>query len=598
MVSVVQWVVLGTPVLATLVVWQLSRDGVRERTRAQFDRQAQYAADLVGTQMKRYSDALLAGVGFVAGSENVEPEEWREFISRMELEQQFPAISGIGVAFRVDRPDQDAFIRKQRSVRPGFTIRPPIDISAPDAQPYALPLTLIAPQRLEDRAPGLNLMREARRRDAISRASSTGQVQLTAPIRPTRTEDPGFVLIAPIYRSKDPGSAEERSDEFIGAVVASVVTKHLALGILNSDMRQVKLTISDENEVIYNEQVTDDADTDPAPMLTDSRIVPLFGRNWHFEINSTKSFRQAQTNHEPTLILVGGLIIDALLLLLFWHLSRAKKRSQEYGRRISEKYEKQSHDLRQSHAALAERNEELQSFSSVVSHDLKSPLKGIAFLTECIDEDIAEHHAPEKLHPDIQVNVDRIKKQVLLAQGLIGGILSYSGLSEEPDHPQTVDVLELLDSLRTMHAIEFSQLILSGDFPVFVTHQTQLTQVFMNLIGNGFKYHESPADAVVTVRTETVEMEGYYRFSVEDNGPGIDQKYHEKIFDIFATLQPKDHSMSSGVGLAIVKKLVNQHGGHIGIRSAPGEGSRFYFDWPQQLPEHGYLGSTALSKAA
>ncbi len=295
---------------------------------------------------------------------------------------------------------------------------------------------------------------------------------------------------------------------------------------------------------------------------------------------------------------MNGLIINALLLYLLINMAQANRRAIAFGSRVADKYNRQTEELHQANTALETRNEELRSFSHVVSHDLKAPLIGIDGLAQCLEEDLVEHLPCIDSQSEFLKSLRLMRQQVTLSQGLIKGVLEYSGLGADVETPETVGVLELLNSIRVMLAIEENQLQLVGEFPRLETYQTQLFQVFMNLIGNGYKYHDDQEAALVTISVGTSPLAGFHRFIVADNGPGIDPKYHEKIFEVFSTLQPKNHSMSSGVGLAIVKKLVCQHGGEVQIESEPGQGATFQFDWPCGVGRSAFNEPGGLPKAA
>ncbi|ASJ76524.1 CHASE domain-containing protein [Granulosicoccus antarcticus] len=597
-ITPLHWVVLAISLLATLAAWQMSLTGVKDRTSIQFDRQADYAINLFEEQMRRYADVLHASLGFIAGSEDIGPDDWLEFAEKIKLEERHPAISGLGILRRLGPDDLASFTQEQRKLRPEFAIKPAVHPQPGKTQPYYLPVTHIAPQRLENVLLGLDVARESRRRDAIEHAVESADVQITAPIELGNAEAAGFLLIAPIYNSVTLNTKNERQAAFSGAVVASVITKNLAQSTLENELRQVAIKVSDGGKVIYNEQLPEYDNIDPLPLLARSQVVSFFGRVWKFEIQSTQAFRTAQYSLEPNLVLFGGLTINLLLLYLFSQMTTANRRAIAYGKKISDKYNQQSEELLQINTVLEERNEELQSFSYVVSHDLKSPLKGIEMLAECLEEDLVEQLTDLELRTEFTTNLRLIKKQVTLSQGLIKGVLEYSGLSSDIEIAETVDVRELLNSIQIMLAVEEEQLQLPEELPILETYQTQLFQVFMNLISNGYKYHEGEQTAVVTIRVGTSPLSGFHRFEVADNGPGIDPRYHQKIFDVFSTLQPKDHSMSSGVGLAIVKKLVCQHNGHILIESEPGQGSTFLFDWPCETEQLKLSGTEEQDKAA
>ncbi len=598
-VSRLHYLMVLVSLIATVIAWQMSLAGVEERTRLQFDAQADDVIHVFEEQMRRYEDVLHAGVGLVTGSDSIIPGEWQQLTKSMDLKERHPALSSLSVVYRVLPEEVASFERGQRKMRPAFRINKAFASDAAQSPSFYLPLTHIAPGLLEETFLGLDVAREPRRLAAVEKAIDSGEVQITEPIRLGEQQELGLLLIAPIYRSAEPLSIAQRREEFRGAIVASIFTQNLAAGLLETHRRQVALKVSDGREVMYNEQIAELADIDPQPLLTRSRVLPFMGRVWQFDVHSTLAFRQAQQRLEPTLILFGGLIINALLLYLLIHMAQANRRATDFGQKIAEKYDRQSDALRQSNTALEELNEGLRSFSYVVSHDLKTPLRGIAGLAQCIEEDLIDHlPADDPLQPDFVRRLGLIRKQVTLSQGLITGVLEYSGLGMDVEYRETVDVHELLNSIRVMLSVEESQLQLMGEFPVLQTYQTQLYQVFMNLIGNGFKYHGNQKEAVVTVSILSSGPAGFHRFVVSDNGPGIDPKHHEKIFEVFSTLQPKDHSMSSGVGLAIVKKLVIRHGGSISVESEPGHGASFQFDWPHEVGQSVIPTSADLPKAA
>jgi signal transduction histidine kinase len=113
--------------------------------------------------------------------------------------------------------------------------------------------------------------------------------------------------------------------------------------------------------------------------------------------------------------------------------------------------------------------------------------------------------------------------------------------------------------------------------PVLVTERVPLETVFRNVIGNAFKHHHQAAQGMVTIRA--IERGEFVEFIVTDNGPGIAPEYHERIFGIFQTLRPRDEVEGSGIGLTVVKKLVESRGGWIRVESAEGQGATFRFTW-------------------
>jgi signal transduction histidine kinase len=221
---------------------------------------------------------------------------------------------------------------------------------------------------------------------------------------------------------------------------------------------------------------------------------------------------------------------------------------------------------------LKRKNAELDQFAHIVSHDLKAPLRGIDNVVSWIEEDHSE-----ELSPKVQEYLQLIKGRLVRAENLIGGILSYARVGKEEQENELVSIGELVQEVAENIALRNGiELIVSQDLPTITTEKLPLFQVFSNLISNAFKYHDKEQG---TVRVYHKEYTTHYEFFVADNGPGIATTYHNKIFQIFQTLQERDSFESTGVGLAIVKKILDARSETINLQSLPGEGATFSFTW-------------------
>lgn len=245
-----------------------------------------------------------------------------------------------------------------------------------------------------------------------------------------------------------------------------------------------------------------------------------------------------------------------------------------FGRDITERRlaEQQREKLNEELVSI---NKELNDFAYVVSHDLKAPLRGISSLATWLSADYAD-----KLGDEGRMQLSLLLNRAQRMERLIESILQYSRLGRLSESKELVDLNELavgaIDLLSVPEGVTVS---VDGELPTVMCEKTRMEQVFANLIGNAVKYLDRP-DGEVRVSSES---DGdFWRIAVADNGPGIDRQYHEKIFQIFQSLAPDENTDSTGVGLTLVKKIVELHGGKVWVDSQPGAGSNFYFTIPKK----------------
>ena len=228
--------------------------------------------------------------------------------------------------------------------------------------------------------------------------------------------------------------------------------------------------------------------------------------------------------------------------------------------------------------ALEASNKELKDFAYIVSHDLKAPLRAIGSLSEWIVADYAE-----KLDDNGREQLQLLITRVARMHDLIEGILQYSRVGRIEEKKEEIDlnntVREIIETIDLPPNIDIE---VPKKLPTIFFSRTPVEQIFQNLLSNAIKYMDKPEGKIVI---DWARENGSWTFNVTDNGPGIKKIYFDKIFHIFQTLAPRDEIESTGIGLTIVKKIIETNGGKIWLESEIGKGSTFSFTLPQNETE-------------
>lgn len=267
-----------------------------------------------------------------------------------------------------------------------------------------------------------------------------------------------------------------------------------------------------------------------------------------------------------TLRLLGNQVVIQL------ELRRALRRATEAQDQFKES-EKQREDLIRK---LTRSNRDLEEFAHVASHDLKAPLRAIRNASQWLEEDLEEH-----LTTDTRDTMKLLRGRVTRMEKLLDDLLEYARIGGKNDPAFT----ELLAGDALMHNV--LELLSPNNFTVTVSPSFKdirvarmpLQQILMNLVSNAIKHHDKTSGCI-DVNVE--DLGSSYSFAVKDDGPGIAEQFHEQIFKVFLTLRPRDQVEGSGMGLAMVRKHVEVHGGTLKLESAEGMGSTFRFTWPKE----------------
>jgi light-regulated signal transduction histidine kinase (bacteriophytochrome) len=218
-------------------------------------------------------------------------------------------------------------------------------------------------------------------------------------------------------------------------------------------------------------------------------------------------------------------------------------------------------------------NEQLNDYAHLVSHDLKSSLRSLSALLSWVKEDCSEKIGEESVS-----NLNLMEAKIVKMDKFLEDIINYSEIGTKSLKIITVDSNELVN--KTIQSIDIPNnlsIVIKGKLPVLKADARRLRQVFQNLISNAVNFNDKE---VGLVEVAVKEEEDFFTFSIKDNGQGIPKEYHEKIFNTFTTLGY--HEKSTGMGLSIVKRVLDLYGGEIWLESEVSKGSTFYFTIPKK----------------
>lgn len=566
--------------MVTIAAWQFAKGQVDDRIEQRFIAYRDQTLALIADRMKKYEVALWAGAGAAEShGGDMSRGSWHDFAATLRIEEKYPGVNGIGIIHYHTRDTLDGYLDLHRLDRPGFHVFPEHD------QPYFMPITYIEPENVNANAIGLDVAHELNRRTAALASRDAGTAQITGPIVLVQdeTSTPGFLFYVPFYSGEMPMTLQGRRQQFTGAVYAPFVVHQLMDGLLAKDLRSIRFSIQDGDAFIYDEHLETDSLYDPNPMFSDRVSIDLYGRTWDLDVRTNLAFRQDNTYAQPTFILVAGLVIEGLIILCLFVMSRAHGRAVAYAKRLTAVLRTESAKLAETNIDLSNTNEELEQFSYVVSHDLKTPIRGIGGLTEMIEEDLDDYFASANANPDVRNNLSRIHERVGRMSRLTNSIMEYSQIGKSTQESEPLFLQDAIEGMRLDFGLAPEQLVLADEIGCYYVDTANFRRVLENLVGNAIKYHDGVHPLLIEVNTH--KSGDTSQISVKDNGPGIDPEFHQRIFDVFQTLRTGGAPESTGIGLSIVKKAIERHGGKIDVKSTVGNGSIFNFQWPIQMAQ-------------
>ena len=233
---------------------------------------------------------------------------------------------------------------------------------------------------------------------------------------------------------------------------------------------------------------------------------------------------------------------------------------------------KTTSDLKKRAKDLEEKNKDLEDFAHIISHDLKTPLRNILALSYWLRNDI-----DNKNKSVFKENLTLLEKQVVQMDLIIEGVLNYSLQNEATSLYERVDLDNLIKDIIVLTQNNKCLITVKKELPFLTINKSQILQIFQNIIQNAIRYND---EEICKIEIDYIKNENFYTFSIKDNGIGIDEKHHKKIFKLFQKLEIKKNVDSTGIGLSLVKKIVERNKGKIYLKSKVNEGTTFYFTLP------------------
>jgi len=276
-----------------------------------------------------------------------------------------------------------------------------------------------------------------------------------------------------------------------------------------------------------------------------------------------------------------GFLLTCLALVFLYFVNKLQR---DKNKTLEKKVAERTRELELTNLFLRNSNEELERFAFITSHDLKEPLRNISGFTGLLQRKLKE-----SLDEEAQTYFHYVQKNTQQMHQLIEDVLEYSRIGKQDEDIQLVDLNEVFQ--KACNSIPKSLTkkkkdILKQNLPVIEGVEAHLRLIFKNLIENGLKYNESEL-AKIEVRAE--DKASYWLFSVKDNGIGVENEFLDLIFVMFKRLHNREDYSGSGLGLALVKKVIERAGGRIWLESTVGQGTSFFFTLPKNAPRKNML---------
>jgi len=566
--------VAGATLLVTAGAAWYAAVTARENDRARFENAVQHTRDAIDERVHVHLALLRSTTALFRTHEHVSQDAYSNFVQELRLEQNYPGLSGIGYAERVDADDRESFLDRMRQEHgPEFEIRPAGE------RPVYYPVVYAEPAAsMNVPAIGYDLFTEPLRYRAMSYARDIGKAATSTRVTLMQTGRPedrsGFVIYVPVFSGTNfSRNLWERRAELRGYVCGGFRSHELFARVFPSETRPplhfdvyAGVLMRKEN-LLYSSR----AGAAQAPLLSHTERLYVPGLTWTLVFQSTPAFEAASGRHWTFWIAAFGLLMSALVFAAMEALARAQRRATRNLTLTNAELERKVHERT---ARLSESLADLEHFSYSITHDMRAPLRAMRSYALLLADE------PEKVAPTVrQEYLRRIAAASQRMDQLIRDSLNYAKVvKDELDlRPLNAAVIlrEMIETYPAFHPPR-ARIELEGDFPMVLANEAGLTQCFSNILGNAVKFIAPGMKPYVRIWAEN--QGDIVRICFRDNGIGIASEHRERIFGMFQRLHPSGEYEGTGIGLALVKKVAGRMQGRVGVDSEPGQGSTFWLE--------------------
>ncbi|MGJ8526990.1 CHASE domain-containing sensor histidine kinase [Maritalea sp.] len=591
------WGILAFSVAITALASWVSNDRIVHTAEERFDFRAADVREVISSRMLAQESILLAGVGFMVSSAEVTRNEWDTFVRVLRQDKYAKGSQGYGYSIFVEPEEKDAIETKIREEGfPEFAIKPE---GARDL--YSAIVFLEPFDARNQRAFGYDMWSNPVRREAMAAARDGGEPALSGMVTLVQENGDdvqnGFLMYAPVYKNGMAVETEaDRRAAILGYVYSAFRAEDLMEGILNSrntdiDFRIYDAAMPSEENLLYSSDgiYKDIQNWRDRPQFSTVQLV-TGARTWLLEFSSKSSLVSNTEQSQPYVIAIGGGIINILIFMAIWSLSRKGEEAQKLAskmtaelrlaKEVAEESRETEINLRReaqnTNKRLELANDDLTQFASIIAHDLRAPLKRIESFIHIIQDEYSENIDGEGTEI-----LRRVRAGTIRMRDMLDALHRYTTSGGSSLQNEVTDIGALVTmAIDTLQPdIGGANVIVDLPDPLYARCDGLLLQhVLLNLIGNALKFSDKENKEVV-VSCEILK-DGVVQMSVADNGIGIDPEHAHKVFNMFARLHNEEEFAGTGVGLAVCKRIIGDLGTEIWINQDREIGTEILFTLP------------------